>query len=103
MRELNRPFNIFKSECFAQSHRVSDATLRSNKGKGLEPAVQHKEPLSAEDRQRLQVYFADVIAAKDPVKLDIRVVRDYSSFRLESTRGAGSAEKYGPQDRVRER
>ena len=73
VREFNRPFNIFKSECFAQSHRVLDATLRSKKGEGLEPAVTHKEPLSAEDRQRLQVYFADVLAANNPVKLSIYV------------------------------
>ena len=73
VREFNRPFNIFKSECFAQSHGVLEATLRSKQGEGLGPAVQHKEPLSAEDCQRLQVYFAGVLAAINPVKLSMYV------------------------------
>ena len=43
VRELNRPFNLFKSACFSQSHRVLDATLKTKTADGLEPAVNHKE------------------------------------------------------------
>ena len=33
-QELKRPFNVFKSEAFAQSHRVLDARLKTKKSKG---------------------------------------------------------------------
>ena len=49
-QELKQPFNLFKSEVFAESSRVFDAALKKNKGNGLEPSVFHKEALSVEDR-----------------------------------------------------
>ena len=89
VHEFNRPFNIFKSKCFAQSHHVLDNTSRSKKTEGLEPAVQHKEPLSAEDFQRLQVslYVSYVIILQ---------------FGLEHARCRFS-QKRRTSDRVRER
>ena len=39
--ELGRPFNVFKNEMFAQSHRVFEATLKVKKAGGLEPNVDH--------------------------------------------------------------
>ena len=71
-RELDRPFNIFKSDCFSRSHAVLDATLKVKKVEGLEPAVRHKEALSDADRELLEHYF-DVLVANDPVKLTMYV------------------------------
>ena len=72
-RELDRPFNIFKSDCFSRSHAVLDATLKVKKVEGLEPAVRHKEAISDADRELLEHYFDDVLVANDPVKLTMYV------------------------------
>ena len=73
VRELNRPFNLFKSACFSQSHRVLDATLKAKKAAGLEPAVNHKEALSNSDREKLKDYYSNVLEANDPIKLSMYV------------------------------
>ena len=64
---------MFKSEAFAQSHRVLDATLKTKKVQGLEPAVKHKDPLTAEDQEKVRTFFSNVLEANDPVKLTMFV------------------------------
>ena len=75
VRELNRPFNLFKSACFSQSDRVLDATLKARKAAGLEPAVNHKEALSNSDREKLKDYYSNVLEANDPIKLSMYLIR----------------------------
>ena len=43
---LRCSFNIFRSEALAHSHRIFDATLK--KAEGLEQAIRHKDPITAE-------------------------------------------------------
>ena len=69
VQELGRPFNLFKSVEFLQSHRVLDATLKVKKLDGEEPSVRHKASLTQEDLSRLEAYFSDVLQANDPIKL----------------------------------
>ena len=64
---------MFKSEAFAQSHRVLDATLKPEKVHGLEPTVKHKDPLTAEDQEKVRTFFSNVLEANDPVKLTMLV------------------------------
>ena len=71
IQELKRPFNLFKTAVFTESHRVFDATLKMKKVDGLEPAVVHKEAITQEDRARLAEYFEDVLRANDPIKLSM--------------------------------
>ena len=44
---LRCSFNVFRSEAFAHSHRVFDATLKVKKAEGLEPAVRYKDLITA--------------------------------------------------------
>ena len=69
VQELGRPFNLFKSVEFSQSHRVLDATLKVKKLDGEELSVRHKASLTQEDLSRLEAYFSDVLQANDPIKL----------------------------------
>ena len=71
IQELKRPFNLFKTAVFTESHRVFDATLKMKKIDGLEPAVVHKEAITQEDRARPAEYFEDVLRANDPIKLSM--------------------------------
>ena len=71
IQELKRPFNLFKTAVFTESHRVFDATLKMKKVDGLEPAVVHEEAITQEDRAHLAEYFQDVLRANDPIKLSM--------------------------------
>ena len=65
-------------------HYVLDAMFRWNKSEGLEPAVKHKQPLCAENRQR-QVYFEDVMNGNNVNTCGT----GYFSYRDESTGSDG--------------
>ena len=62
---LKRPFNIRSGEDFQNSNRVLDAVLKKNKAEENARPVQHKEAISAADKERLDAYFQDVLTCND--------------------------------------
>ena len=56
-------------EQFQNSNRVLDAVLKKNKAEGQAQLVQHKDAISAADKERLDAYFEDVLTSGDTHKL----------------------------------
>jgi len=49
--------------------QILDSVLKTNKATGACKPVQHKDAINAEDKARLQTYFADVLETNDTYKL----------------------------------
>ena len=96
IQELKRPFNLFKTAVFTESHRVFDATLKIKKVDGLERAVVHKEAITQEDRARLTEYFEDVLRANDPIKLSMYAWYWNTPLRPSGERSPSSTKKDRP-------
>ena len=65
---LKRPFNLRVGEEFQNSNHVLDAVLKKNKAEGQARPVQHKDAISAADKERLDAYFEDVLTSGDTYK-----------------------------------
>ena len=66
---FKRPFDLRSGEQFQNSNRVLDAVLKKNKAEGQARPVQHKDAISAADKERLDAYFEDVLTSGDTYKL----------------------------------
>ena len=66
---FKRPFDFRSGEQFQNSNRVLDAVLKKNKAEGQARPVQHKDAISAADKERLDAYFEDVLTSGDTYKL----------------------------------
>jgi len=66
---LKRPFDLRGDVAFRRSNQILDAVLKNNKATGACKPVQHKDAINAEDKARLQTYFADVLETDDTYKL----------------------------------
>ena len=66
---LGRSFNLRTDHAFNSSNQLLDAVLKVNKSTGLTKPVKHKDTLSQADKERLDLYFADVLTTEDTYKL----------------------------------
>jgi len=66
---LGRTFSIFNDKEFAKANSVLDGVLKENKKTGKEQSVEHKDPLTAADWDRLMEYFKGVDTTDDPILL----------------------------------
>ena len=65
-----RSSNIFSQAEFRGSKNALDAVMKKNKPDGLERQVQHKDPITEEDKKRLATtYFEDTLETNDTYKL----------------------------------
>lgn len=65
--------DIINGEDFKPANRMLDAVLKEKQRNGREPAVEHKRNISDSDWEKLQVYFEDILATRDPRKLTMYV------------------------------
>ena len=69
LNALKRPFNVREDAAFRESNIVLDAVLKRNKAEGKTQKVQHKDALTDADKDRLAMYFEDVLETQDTRKL----------------------------------
>ena len=68
--DLSKPAcNVFRQAEFQRSNNILDGVLKQAKASGEERAVEHKEAITADDLEKIQRYFDDVLDVGDPMKL----------------------------------
>ena len=65
--DLSKPTcNVFRQAEFQRSNNILDGVLKQAKASGEERAVEHKEAITADDLEKIQCYFDDVLDVGDP-------------------------------------